>query len=319
VLTTTRLAGTDLDVSRLCFGGNIFGWTADETASFLGLDAFFEAGGNFIDTADVYSSWHPGNVGGESEEIIGKWITSRGLQDSVVVASKGGGLPPHDGLSEKAVTGAIDASLRRFGVSRIDLWYSHFDDPKTEQHETICALQKAIDAGKVRHVGASNFREDRVVSSLATAREAGLEPYRAVQLSYNLLVRDHLTPGLRELAGDGAVSLIAHSALASGALTGKYTDAPAETHREKMAQRFLSRPGTAERVARLRSVAESRGVAMSTVAVAWVLAQPEISAAVASARSPEQLHMLLAGADLSLDPAEVQVLQQSSVGTDRAE
>jgi aryl-alcohol dehydrogenase-like predicted oxidoreductase len=310
------LGDTDLLVSRLCLGGNVFGWTADESDSFAVLDAFYEAGGNFIDTADVYTNWHPGNSGGESERIIGRWLRSRQLTGEIVVATKGGMLAPNDGLSARAVTRAIDESLRRLDTTCIDLWYAHRDDPATPIDETARALDDAVRAGKVRHVAASSFKADRLAAALERAAELGAPSYRALQVRHNLLDRASLTDELAAVTARHRVAVVAYYALAAGVLTGKY-DAANETTKRQLArvdsgrdrdrtQQVLDRPDTGRVLAVQRSVAQRHRMPAAAVAIAWLLAQPGVAVAVASARQSGQLSAILAGASLTLsaeDPA----------------
>src|ERR1700742_4845603 len=185
----TKLGLTDLDVFPLCLGANVFGWTADRDQSFAVLDSYAAAGGNFVDTADVYPAWVPGNSGGESEVIIGEWLAARGNRDAVVVATKGSRLAPHTGLTAEAINGAVDASLRRLGVDTIDLYYAHYDDEDTPVEQTVAAYDELIKAGKLRYVATSNMSPGRIAESLAFADREGLARYVAVQPLYNLMER----------------------------------------------------------------------------------------------------------------------------------
>ncbi len=305
------LGRSDLRVSPLCLGGNVFGWTADEARSFEVLDAFSEAGGNFVDTADVYSRWVPGHEGGESEGVLGRWLASRGARDRVVVATKVGMEMPYGaGLSRAHVTRAAEASLRRLGVERIDLLYAHEDDPRTPVEETVRAFDALVRAGKVRAVGASNFTAARLAEALELARREGLARYEVLQPDYNVVDRASFEGELEALCRREQLSVAPYFGLAAGFLTGKYRqgEPPPASARARV---VLDRHGHARGWAVLdavRAVAARRGATPGQVALAWLLAQPAVVAPIASATSATQLGELLGFARLRLEPADLAAL-----------
>jgi aryl-alcohol dehydrogenase-like predicted oxidoreductase len=298
-----KIGSSDLDVSRLCLGGNVFGWTADEETSFAVLDAYVAAGGNFIDTADSYMWRAPGNSGGDSETIIGKWLASRGNRDSVVIATKVGSWPQQPGLSGANIAAAAEGSLRRLQTDRIDLYYSHKDDPDTPQEETAAAFDALVKAGKVRAIGASNFTADRLRSALEISAREGLASYVALQPHYNLLERDYETDLAPLLASEG-LACLPYFGLAKGFLTGKYRpDTTIESTRAEGAMEYLNDRGLRV-LAALDEIAASRDVPVAAVALAWLADRPTVAAPIASARTPEQLTALLPVLDLTLTDAE---------------
>jgi aryl-alcohol dehydrogenase-like predicted oxidoreductase len=306
-----KIGSSDLEVSRLCLGGNVFGWSADEETSFAVLDAFVAAGGNFVDTSDSYMWRAPGNEGGESETIIGRWLASRGNRDSVVIATKVGSWPKRPGLSRANITAAIEGSLRRLQTDRIDLYYSHRDDPDTPQEETAAAYDALVKAGKVRAVGASNFTADRLRSALEISAREGLVSYVALQPHYNLLERDFETSLAPLLASEG-LACLPYFGLAKGFLTGKYRpDTTVESVRAEGAREYLNERGLRV-LAALDEVAAARGVRPAAVALAWLADRPTVSAPIASARTTEQLADLLPVLDLHLTAEEQEKLTQAS-------
>ena len=308
----TKLGLTDLDVFPLCLGANVFGWTADRDRSFAVLDAYAAAGGNFVDTADVYPAWVPGNSGGESETILGEWLAARGNRDSIVVATKGSRLAPNQGLSARAVHGAAEASLRRLGVDHIDLYYAHYDDPDTPVEETVAAYDELVSAGKVRHVAASNFTPARLSASLAFAEREGLARYAVLQPHYNLVERGTFEGELAELAERWQLATVPYYGLARGFLTGKYREGvPVDSPRAQGAAKYLTETGLRV-LAALEQVARSRDTTMAAVALAWLLSRPTVAAPIASARNPAQLAELLPMATLALSPAELAALESAS-------
>jgi aryl-alcohol dehydrogenase-like predicted oxidoreductase len=300
----TRLASTDLDVFPLCLGGNVFGWTADEEQSFAVLDAYAEAGGNFIDTADVYPAWVPGNSGGESEAIIGAWMAARGNRDRMVIATKVFSHPQFPGLSAANIAAAAEASLRRLQTDRIDLYYAHRDDEKVELTETLGAFDALVGAGKVRVLGASNYRPERLTEALAVSEREGLAAYQVVQDQYNLLERDYERT-LRPVVAEHGLVELPYYALASGFLSGKYRNrADVDSARAATAAKYADERG--DRVLQaLDTIAAEHGCAMTTVALAWLAAQPTIGAPIASARTVAQVAPLVAAAHLELTEAEL--------------
>ncbi|NJC73461.1 aldo/keto reductase [Planosporangium thailandense] len=308
-----RISSTDLDVFPLALGGNVFGWTADEERSFAVLDAYAQAGGNFIDTADSYSAWVPGNSGGESETIIGRWMAARGNRDQIVVATKVSQHPEAKGLSRPTIRRAIDASLRRLRTDHVDLYYAHFDDPNTPLEETVTALGELVREGKVRYIAASNYSVQRLEEWLKITEAEGLPRIVALQPHYNLVERDTFEGGLSDLAAREGLSVVPYYALASGFLTGKYRDgAPADdSPRAGGAASYLNDRGRRV-LAALDEVAAAHSTAVATVALAWLAAQPTVVAPLASARNVEQLPDLLAVADLRLTDDELRLLTQAS-------
>jgi aryl-alcohol dehydrogenase-like predicted oxidoreductase len=311
------VGASDLRVFPINLGGNVFGWTADEETSFAVLDAYAAAGGNFIDTADVYSAWHQGNSGGESEEIIGRWMASRGNRDDMVVATKVGMLEGLQGTSRDVVRRAVDDSLRRLGTDRIDLYYAHSDFPDRPVEEAVEALHEQVQLGKVRAIGASNFSGQRLEQALRFSESEGISAYVAIQNKYSLVERDDVEgtstgPSVASVALAENVAVLPYSSLASGFLTGKYRDgATVDSPRAGGASAYLDDRGRRV-LAELDRVAAAHETSVSTVALAWLLAQPSVAAPIASARTLEQLPDLLAAATLELGADEVAALSAAS-------
>jgi aryl-alcohol dehydrogenase-like predicted oxidoreductase len=304
-----RLGATELLVHPLCLGGNVFGWTADRAASFAVLDAYLGAGGNFVDTADVYSSWVAGHPGGESERILGEWLASRGARDDIVVATKvgSGAEDVPEGLGRAQILAGCDASLRRLGVERIDLYYAHRDDPDTPLAETMSAFDELVRAGKVAHVAASNYSAVRLPEALEISRREGVTQFQALQPELNLVDREDFGEDARAVCREADLGVAVYSALAGGFLSDKYRRAepvPSGDRAEDVADEYLSEDRAWAVLDAARAVARELGVSVAEVAVAWVVAQPEITCAIASATRVEQLRELMAGAELELS-AEV--------------
>ncbi|MFI6640212.1 aldo/keto reductase [Streptomyces sp. NPDC050504] len=311
--TLRRLGASDLAVFPLALGANVFGWTADEEQSFAVLDAYAAAGGNFIDTADSYSAWVDGNEGGESETVIGNWLASRGNRDDVVIATKVGAHPEYKGLAPATVKGAVEESLRRLRTDRIDLYYTHFDDPAVPVEEIVTALDQLVREGKVREVAASNISPERLRDSLDFADREGLAKYVALQPHYNLVSRDTYEGRLQETASRAGLAAVPYYALAAGFLTGKYREgARVESARAAGAGKHLETERGRRVLAALDGIARERGAAVASVALAWLAARPTVVAPIASARTPEQLPALLAVAELELTEAEVGALNRAS-------
>jgi aryl-alcohol dehydrogenase-like predicted oxidoreductase len=310
-----NLPGTDLQVSEICLGGNVFGWTADRDASFAVLDAFLDGGGNFIDTADSYSAFAPGNSGGESETILGEWFAARpGARDRIVLATKVGKLAGVEGLAPETVRVAAEASLKRLGTDRIDLYYAHSDDPDTPIEDTLGAFGALIEEGKVRHIAASNFTAARLERALSLAASDGLPRYAALQPQYSLVARDAYEGELREVCAREGLSCIPYWGLASGFLTGKYRPGAPDVDSPRAggaAAHLKSERGLAVLEA-LDEVAAAHDAEVATVALAWLLAEPTVLAPIASARNTEQLGPLLAVPGLELSDAEVERLTRAS-------
>ena len=240
-----RLGRTDLDVFPLCLGGNVFGWTASEQESFAILDAYAAAGGNFIDTADSYSAWVPGHVGGESETIIGRWMAARGGRNRMIIATKVGRAPGRLGLGRKNIRAGAEASLKRLGVDRIDLYYAHADDLNTPIDETLREFDALMREGKVGYIGASNFTAARLSAALATSAREGLARYVALQPHYNLMVRNEYEGALSDVCAREGVACVPYFALAMGFLSGKYRPGiTVDSARAEGAQKYLDARGT---------------------------------------------------------------------------
>ncbi|MEU1181805.1 aldo/keto reductase [Streptomyces sp. NPDC005820] len=308
-----KLGSSDLEVFPLALGGNVFGWTADEAASFAVLDAYAAAGGNFVDTADSYSAWVDGNSGGESETILGRWVNKRGNRDDVVIATKVSQHPDFPGLTAANIKAAADASLTRLGTDHIDLYYTHFDKPEVPVEEIIGALDELVTAGKVRHIAASNISPERLRESLEFSDREGLARYVALQPHYNLVSRDTYEGGLQDLAARAGLAAVPYYALASGFLTGKYRPGTTvEGPRAAGAGRHLDTDRGVRVLAALDEIAQAHGTEVATVALAWLAARPTVVAPIASARTLEQLPPLLAVADVELTDEEITKLTQAS-------
>jgi aryl-alcohol dehydrogenase (NADP+) len=296
---------TDLDVSGLCLGGNVFGWTADRDASFAVLDAYAAAGGNFIDTADVYMARAPGNSGGESETIIGEWMAARGNRDAIVIATKVGKLAPLDNMRAETIRKAADDSLRRLGTDHIDLYYSHGDDPDTPLEEMLGAFGELVEGGKVRAVAASNYSGERLAESLAVSEREGLPRFVALQPGYNLMDRDY-EDDQRSVCEREGLACFPFYGLARGFLTGKYRPGGEEidSPRAEGAKAFLDERGERMLTA-LDEIAAAHDTEVAAVALAWLRLQPTVLAPIASARNEEQLKPLLASVSLTLSDDEL--------------
>lgn len=307
----TQIGSSDLTIAALAFGGNVFGWTADRDTSFALLDGFTEGGGNFVDTADGYSRWVPGNHGGESEHIIGEWFASRRSRDAVVLATKVSTHPDFAGLAPANVKAAAEASLRRLGTDYIDLYYAHFDDAETPLEETVAAFSRLVDEGKIRAIGVSNYTAERVAEWCAIARAGGYHLPVALQPQYNLMERDFETNGLQAAAEHENLSVFPYFSLAKGFLAGKYRDdSRGESPRAGEASAYLTDHGRAV-LAALDEIAAARGVEVATVSLAWLRQQPTVAAPIASASKLAQLPALLATLSLELTPAELDTLSRA--------
>lgn len=317
-MTMRRLGRSSLMVSPLCFGGNVFGWTADEPTSFTLLDAFVEAGLNFIDTADVYSAWAPGHTGGESETIIGRWLKSRGNREKVVIATKVGWTSGSDGkrLSRASIRAAVEASLRRLQTEYIDLYQSHMDDPDTPLEETLETYAELIQDGKVRAIGASNYSAARLKEALDASARTGLPRYESLQPEYNLYDRAGYEAELEPLCRASGLGVITYFSLAAGFLTGKYRSEAdfGKSARGQRMGKYLNERGHRILVA-LDEVAVQHRAMPAQVALAWLMARPSVTAPIASATSLAQLQDLIAATRLRLDPASIEALDQASAPT----
>jgi aryl-alcohol dehydrogenase-like predicted oxidoreductase len=311
-----NLGRSGIRVGPLALGGNVFGWTADEAASFRVLDAFVDAGLNLIDTADAYSTWAPGNKGGESETIIGKWLKRSGKRDRVVVATKVGwempGRPQRKDLSGAWIREEVENSLRRLQVDVIDLYQSHHDDLETPQEETLAAHAELIRAGKVRAIGASNFSAERLASALKLSAEKGLPRYETMQPHYNLYERSHYEGPLEDLCRREDIGVITYFSLASGFLSGKYrSEADLSKSARGGGMKDRLNPRGLRILDALDQVAQAHGVRPATVALAWLIARPGITAPIASATSPEQLEDQVAATRLTLAADEIRLLDEA--------
>lgn len=310
-----QLGNSDIHVSPLMLGGNVFGWTADAPASFKILDAFVSAGLNFIDTADSYSTWVPGHAGGESETIIGNWFKQSGKRHQVVIATKVGSELPGQGkgLSRSWIMREAEASLKRLQTDSIDLYQSHRDDPDTPVDETLEAYAQLVQQGKVRVIGCSNFTADRTRESLAASRKHAWPRYESLQPHYNLAQRETYETTLEQLALQEKLGVIPYYSLASGFLTGKYRSESdlSQSPRGQAAKKYLNDRGFRILQA-LDQVAEKHQATAAQVSLAWLMARPSITAPIASATSVEQLNDLVRATQLELDAASIEQLNKAS-------
>lgn len=306
-----HIKGTDFDIFPLNLGGNTFGWTTDQEQSFAVLDAFRDAGGNFVDTADMYSVWAEGNKGGDSEEVLGAYLKARGGADNLIIATKSGALEPHTGRSRDATFAAVDASLARLGVETIDIFYYHYDDETVSIEDQITTAEELIAAGKIKHLALSNYSPERLREFFEKTTGSTASPV-AIQPQYNLLARKDYETGIRPIVDEFGSAVFPYFALASGLLTGKYSS------KEDLAGR--ARAGFAEGqatdeafalIAELRAVANELDSAPATVALAWLLAKG-VTAPIASATSPDQLPELMAASTLKLDHTHLTRLDAAS-------
>lgn len=310
-----KLGQSGLEISPLVFGGNVFGWTLDEPASFKLLSAFAAAGFNAIDTADVYSKWVPGHAGGESETIIGKWMKQSQNRDKVIVATKvgmemGSG---RKGLSKPYILRSAEDSLRRLQTDYIDLYQSHTDDADTPFEETLGAYAELIRQGKVRAIGASNYKADRLAAALAVSKKTGLPRYESLQPNYNLYLRADYETALEPLCQKEGLGVINYFPLASGFLSGKYRSEAdlGKSARGQGVKKYLNERGF-KILQALDQVAQKYNATPARVSLAWLLARPSITAPIVSATTLEQLKDLIASVELRLDQPSIQLLNQAS-------
>jgi aryl-alcohol dehydrogenase-like predicted oxidoreductase len=310
-----KLGTSGLSVSPLCLGGNVFGWTADEDTSFEILDAFVDAGFNFIDTADVYSKWVPGNRGGESEAILGAWFQRSGNRKRVVLATKVGSEMPGvgKGLSRKYIMSAVDDSLRRLQTDYIDLYQTHYDDPETPVEETLRVYADLVQQGKVRAIGASNMTPERLVESLKASKRLGIPRYESLQPLYNLYDRSGFETQFEPICREHRLCVLPYFSLAAGFLTGKYRedDDLSISSRGEMVKKYLNPRGFRILESLDRVAKESRSTS-AKVAIAWLLTRPAVTAPIASATSLSQLNGLMEATRLKLRPEEVETLNRAS-------
>jgi aryl-alcohol dehydrogenase-like predicted oxidoreductase len=310
-MTLRRLGSTDLKIAPLVLGGNVFGWTADRAASFAVLDAFVAGGGTMIDTADVYSAWVDGHKGGESESMIGEWLKASGKRDDVLIATKVGMLPGEGGekLAPARIAAAAEASLKRLGTDRIDLYYAHQDDDSQTQEAVLEAFGKMVDAGKVRVIGASNFHAARLKSAVEAAKTSDLPRYHVLQPEYNLVSRTKFEGELQDYCVTENIGVLPYYGLASGFLTGKYRtkDDLGQSVRGGRMGELLEGTGKAVLDA-MDSVVEATGATHAQVALAWLIAQPGVTAPIASATSVKQVEDLLPAMTLELTKDQLDAL-----------
>ncbi|HTW66810.1 MAG TPA: aldo/keto reductase [Bryobacteraceae bacterium] len=310
-----KLGGSGLEVSPVCLGGNVFGWTADEPTSFAILDAFAGAGFNFIDTADIYSRWVPGHKGGESETVLGNWFKRSGKRKSVILATKVGLelAPDKKGLSKAYILREVEDSLQRLQTDYIDLYQSHIDDASAPLEETLEAYDQLIKQGKVRAIGASNYTGARLAEAFAVSKQHNLPRYECLQPHYNLYERAGYEKDLEPEVLKEGIGVIPYFALASGFLTGKYRSENdlAKGPRGQMVKKYLDERGF-RILAALDEVSAQLGSTPGKVAIAWLIARPSITAPIASATSVEQLKELVDAANLHLDAAAIKTLNEAS-------
>lgn len=302
-----------LHVSPLALGGNVFGWTADERTSFAILDAYAEAGGNFLDTADAYSVWVEGHTGGESETVIGKWMAARKNRSDIIVATKVGAHPQLRGLSAATITKAVNASLKRLSTDYLDLYYTHADDESVRVEEFMTALDALIKAGKVRELGASNISPERLEEALAFSEREDMARYTAVQPHYNLIVRDQYEGAPARAAADHGLAAIPYFALAKGFLTGKYRPGKdVRSARSRQAVRYLDTPRGPRVLDALDAVSAAHRTEPAAVALAWLAAQSTVTAPLASASTIAQLSVLVHSTELVLTQGDLDMLTEAS-------
>lgn len=311
------LGTTGLEIAPLVLGGNVFGWTIDQSTGFKVLDAFMDYGFNAIDTADVYSTWAEGNKGGESETIIGNWLKARPqFKDKAIIFTKVGsdmGGEGHKGLSEKWIIEEVEASLERLHIEAIDLYFSHWPDAETSYHETLGAYEKLLKAGKIKSIGASNLNAQQLGESLNVAKSNNLPSYQVLQPEYNLYDRAGFNKDLRELCISENIGVVTYYSIASGFLSGKYRsqDDLAKSQRGQGIGKYLNPRGYAILKA-LDEVAPKYDANLAEIALAWLMAQDAVTAPIASATSVEQVSNFAKAASLKLKPEDLQLLDKAS-------
>lgn len=307
------LGRSGIAIAPLVFGGNVFGWTADQPRSFALLDRFIDQGFNAIDTADTYSSWAPGNAGGESETIIGKWLTKRGRRDDIVLMSKVGLWEKHKGLSAATIEAAVEDSLKRLQTDYLDIYFAHTDDKDVPLEESLEAFSRLVKAGKVRAIGASNYDAQRLQQALAVSEQRQLPRYEVMQPLYNLYDRAPFEDSLAQVAQQQEIGVVCYFALASGFLSGKYRTVSdlANSKRARMLQRFFDGRGE-DILQALDEVSQDMSAVPAQVALAWLLTRPGVTAPIASATSLEQLDQILGAATLKLSGKALERLESAS-------
>lgn len=289
----------------LVLGGNVFGWTADRDASFAILDAFHAAGGRMIDTAEAYSAWVPGHKGGESETMIGAWLSSRGLRSAMLIATKTNVMGQPGGLKPAKLADHLARSLERLQTDYVDLFYAHRDDPETPQDEVAMGFQALIDKGLIREVGASNFSAERLASAITSAKRIGAAPYSVLQNQHNLVHRESFDPSLQAVCAEHGVAFLPFYGLAAGYLTGKYRK-PEDFAANPRGQRARDFVAKGEKILPVMdAIAAETGASLAEIAIAWLLTQPGVTAPIASTVSLDQLNMLLRAVALKLSDEQV--------------
>jgi aryl-alcohol dehydrogenase-like predicted oxidoreductase len=310
-----ELGKSGIMVQPFCFGGNVFGWTADQKTSFALLDALVDAGFDFVDTADVYARWVPGNKGGESETIIGNWFKQSGKRDKIILATKvGKAMDGKQGLSKAYITEAVEASLRRLQTDYIDLYLAHEDDANTPLTETLETFNDLIKQGKVRAIGASNYSAERFREALQVSKNNGLARYETLQPEYNLYNREDYERHYESLCRESNIGVITYYSLASGFLTGKYRS-EADLDKSKRGggiKKYLNGRGY-KILSALDKVADEYKTTPASVALAWIMARPGITAPIASATSIQQLNDLIKSAQLNLSGEAIELLTTASI------
>lgn len=308
-----NLGQSGISIAPLVFGGNVFGWTADEARSFELLDRFVERGFNTIDTADVYSAWAPGLHGGESETVLGNWLARRGRRDDVVLMTKVGMWGPHKGLTATNIEAALNDSLKRLRTDYLDIYFAHIDDQKVPLEDTLGAFAKLIETGKVRAIGASNYSAERLRQALTVSQEQGLPRYELMQPLYNLYDRDDFEAELAAVAREHELGVVSYFSLASGFLTGKYKSIEdlEGNARADFLRKYFDERGQ-KLLSELLIVADELAVKPAQVALAWLLSRPEVTAPIASATTLLQLDEMLDSVDLSLPEQALSRLERAS-------
>ncbi|MDF5724944.1 MAG: aldo/keto reductase [Rhizonema sp. PD37] len=310
-----QIGHSGLEVSPICFGGNVFGWTLDEATSFEILDAFVADGGNFIDTADVYSTWVPGNQGGESETILGKWLKQRRNRDQVVLATKVGNDmgPKGKGLSRSHIIQGVEDSLQRLQTDYIDLYQSHTDDESTPLEETLETYSELVTQGKVRAIGASNYSAERLAQALQISQQHGYPRYESLQPLYNLCDRSDYEQNLEPLCQEQEIAVISYFSLASGFLSGKYRSEKdlSDSSRGGFVKKYLNERGFGILEA-IDEVAKNYNTTPTQISLAWLMARQSVTAPIVSATKIEQLNEIIKALNLKLDPASIEKLDRAS-------
>lgn len=310
-----ELGKSGLQVSPLCFGGNVFGWTVDEKQSFKLLDAFIDAGFNFIDTADTYSWWVPGNKGVESETIIGKWMAERKNRDRIILSTKTGSQNNErpGNVSKEFIISSIEGSLRRLKTDYIDLYQTHFDDENTPVEETLAAYDQLVKEGKVRVIGTSNMAPERIRESLKVSETEGFPKYQTLQPLYNLMERESYEKELKDIVKENNMGVLSYYSLASGFLTGKYrsTDDLSKSQRGGGVKKYLDEKGIRVLEA-LDKISEKHDTTQASISLAWLMARPTITSPIVSVTSLKQMESIIKAPQLKLEKEDMDLLNSVS-------